>query len=640
MFFLNLTAGEFFALFGALSGLITALYLLDRAKRKKIVSTLRFWTSAANAEEKQTRKRMRDPWSLVLQLVSVVLLLLAIAQLQWGSRERLGRDHVLLLDTSAWSAAVQEGKPLMDLEKSLAASYIARTPSRDRIMLVRADALATPATPFTADHAQLKAALDESSPGFSALNINQALSYAKQAESWSGGQPGEIVYVGPKQTNLEETASAGIRNLRVLSVPLMRDNAGIVRMAVKRSDDQANEWQASIAVRNYASQPRTVRLNTRFGATMFAPRILHLSAQQESIAEYVFDTTGSGQLLAQLDPPDALVSDNTAALALPRNGLIRVFAYTARPDALRPLLEANKRLSVKFVSPEQYQPSPPADIVLLDQFSPRSPPASASLWIEPPRERAPLPVKTKVENAVINNWNSATALAAGLREKEAHLAATNVFETFDGDLTIGSVAEGPVIVARPANAGHPKLAVIGFDPLEGEMKYEIATPLLFANLFRWLSPEALRTVDLSAARVGDAAVTLDRDERADQIHVTTTDGENVAFTVHDQILQLFTAHPGIVHVTSYDRERILSLTLPDVAEHEWKLPASAATRLPSTSNLAPGSISLWQWLATLGALGFVCEWMLFAWRGAFRLRRRTRAIRPASRERERELAPR
>ena len=40
MFFLNLTAGEFFTLLGAVGGLITALYLLDQSKRKKVVSTL------------------------------------------------------------------------------------------------------------------------------------------------------------------------------------------------------------------------------------------------------------------------------------------------------------------------------------------------------------------------------------------------------------------------------------------------------------------------------------------------------------------------------------------------------------------------------------------------------------------------
>ncbi len=613
MFFLNLTAGEFFALLGALGGLVTALYLLDRAKRKKIVSTLRFWTSAVAAEEKQTRKRMRDPWSLILQLVSLCLLLLAIAQLQWGTRESKGRDHVLLLDTSAWSAEVQGNTVLLDREKQLALAYVARLPVRDRVMLVLADALTTPVTPFTADRAQLSAALREARPGFSSLNIEQALSYARQAQDWSGAQPGEIVYIGPKEIGSEASSVRSLSNLRLLAVPLNRENAGILRMAVKRSEGAAGEWQASITVKNYGLERRTVRLNTRFGATVFAPRALTLGPHQETAVEYVFVTNSAGRLLAHLDPPDVLSIDNSAALALPRNGLLRVAVYTSRAEALRPLLAANPRLSAIFYTPSQYQPNPPADVMLLDGVSTKQPPAIASLWIQPARDASPLPVKSSAENALITNWNTATPLGNGLHGKETHLPVAEVFHVFDGDVVVGSIADGPLVVARPATSVHPKIAVIGFDPLQGEMKFEVTTPLLFANLFDWLTPQPLRALELSAARVGAATVTLDPNEHADQIRVNTQDGRAVPFTLHDQTLQLFTAQPDIMRIGSADRERVLSLTLPDVADHDWQPPASLAG-LPAASHWISNSITLWQWLAVLGGIGLLAEWLLFGWR--------------------------
>ena len=43
MFFFNLSLGEFTALFGAVSGAVLALYLLDRSRRKIKVATMRFW---------------------------------------------------------------------------------------------------------------------------------------------------------------------------------------------------------------------------------------------------------------------------------------------------------------------------------------------------------------------------------------------------------------------------------------------------------------------------------------------------------------------------------------------------------------------------------------------------------------------
>src|SRR5581483_7686792 len=185
MFFLNLTAGEFFGLLAALGGIITALYLLDRTKRKKVVSTLRFWTPALRAEEQQHRKRMREPWSLLLQLLSLVLLLLAVAQTEWGSRQRSGRSDIILLDTSSWTAEHSGQGSLLDREKAVVRRYLGRLPARDRVMLVRADALATPLTPFRPDRTVLLNALNAAAPAYSALNMRQALAFAREAKDWS-----------------------------------------------------------------------------------------------------------------------------------------------------------------------------------------------------------------------------------------------------------------------------------------------------------------------------------------------------------------------------------------------------------------------------------------------------------------------
>ncbi len=46
MHLLNLTLGQFVVLFGSVSALMLALYLLDRSRRRQVVSTLRFWISA------------------------------------------------------------------------------------------------------------------------------------------------------------------------------------------------------------------------------------------------------------------------------------------------------------------------------------------------------------------------------------------------------------------------------------------------------------------------------------------------------------------------------------------------------------------------------------------------------------------
>jgi hypothetical protein len=627
MFFLNLTLGEFFGLLAALGGLITALYLLDRTKRKKIVSTLRFWVDANRVQDQRSRKRMREPWSLLLQLLGLLLLLLAAAQLQWGSRERRGREHVLLVDTSAWSAQRLGRESLLDREKSLATGYLQALPSNDRVMLVCADSLATPVTSFTLDRGALLQALGECTAGYSALNLPQALSFARQALSWAGGRAGEVVYAGPRLVSSEQSGLPKISNLRILDAGVNRENAGIRRLAVKRSEDDPSSWQATITVKNYGAAPRRLRLETQFAGTVFAPRALALSPGEETVAEYTFATNTAGELIAKLAPYDSLASDDQASLRLPTSGALRVAVFTPRVEALRPLFEANHRLSVKFYPPSGYVADPHADVIVLDQFAPPSPPKPAALWILPPRDKSPVPIKRVVEGAVISNWHADAALEAGLRAKETRIANAQVYETFAGDTAIASAAEGALVVVRS------KTAVVGFDPLEGNLKFELTTPLLIANLLHWLSPEAFRMLELGAGQVGAASVSLDVQESngresGEGVRVIDERGFTVPFTVRARTLELFTSRPSVVRILSDDRERVLSLTLPDVAESEWKPPVRSARGLPTPIRLAPGALDLWKWLAIAGAACLLAEWLRY---GRRRIARFQTPVRMAAR---------
>jgi hypothetical protein len=635
MFFLNLTAGEFFTLLGAVGSLIAALYLLDKSKRKKVVSTLRFWTPASSAEELQSRRRMREPWSLILQLLGLLLLLLAIAQLQWGGKRWRGRDHVLLLDTSSWSAASVKGGKLLDAEKSLALDYMSRLPGADRVMLVRVDALATPITPFTSNRKQLSSAINGSVSESSALNLEQALSFAEQAGSWAEGTRGEIVYDGAGMISGEPADIPAVPNLRILSPELDREHVGIRRLAAKRDQQESNSWDATVTLKNFGFQPHTVRLQTQFAGTHFAPRTIQLAPRQEAAAEYSFVTASEGELLARIGPADVLPTDQEAHLRLPRSGPLEVNVYTRRAQELRPLFAANRRLVAHFFEPASYPAAQPAEIVVLDGFAPAVRPTLPSLWISPPRSGSPIPVKGLDYDAVIKTWHNETTLGAGLHAKEAHIANAEIFETYEGDTPVASVSGGPIVVARDAQPGHARFALIGFDPLQGQLKFEVTTPILFANLLRWLSPESFRTLDLAAGSVGTASIPLDSKERQDQIRVLDDNGIALPFTVHGAVLQLFAAEPSVLHVYTGDRERILSLTLPEVGETEWKAPAGAAQGLPRASRLQGGPVDLWKWLALAGLGCLLAEWFAF---GRQRGARQVSASKQATPQREPELA--
>ena len=73
-------------MFASISAFAVALYLLDRSRRKQVVSTLRFWVAAEQPAIAARRRRINQPWSLILHLLSMALLLLAIGQLRLEPR--------------------------------------------------------------------------------------------------------------------------------------------------------------------------------------------------------------------------------------------------------------------------------------------------------------------------------------------------------------------------------------------------------------------------------------------------------------------------------------------------------------------------------------------------------------------------
>ena len=104
MYFLNLSLAQFLALFGTISVTMVLLYLLGRSRRKQVVATLRFWVAAEQPAVVKKRKRIQQPLSLILQLLSMLLLLLAIAQLRLGTPLAMPRDPLYALVTEGGGA--------------------------------------------------------------------------------------------------------------------------------------------------------------------------------------------------------------------------------------------------------------------------------------------------------------------------------------------------------------------------------------------------------------------------------------------------------------------------------------------------------------------------------------------------------
>lgn len=612
MFFLNLSLAEFAGLLGAVSALTVALYLLDRSRRRQVVATLRFWIAAGEPSLTRHRRRIQQPWSLVLQLAAVALLLAAIAELRLGAPAAAPWDHVLLVDTSAWMAArVDPSRTLMDLARERASRYLDAVAPGDRIMLVRADGLATPATVFESNRDKLRQALADCQPAATALDLDQAFEFARRVQSLSAGQAGEIVFVGAGRIPERQAAGASPvapDNLRVLALEEHVENCGIRKVGLRRSAAEPDLWEIYVSARNYGTLPKTVAVTLAFGGAPAGFRRLNLKPGVDQEAVFEYRTRAAGELEARLEPGDALPGDNRAVLELPQQRTLAVIAWSDEPDLLRPLLVANPRVSAVIRPTAQYDPRAGAPLVVLDRFRPAALPAGDSIWIEPPALGSPVPVRSRRSGLKLTRWNPAHPLAAGLRTADLKLDEATVFEAAPGDVRIAESDAGPVAVARP---GKPKIVVLGFHPSRTAMRYELATPLLFANILRWMAPDIFRRWELTGGSAGMVDLALEPETRPESVHLSDAAGNPVPFSIDHETLHFFAGSPGTVLVNAGDRELVYSSTLPELSESRWTPPPQARRGLAGLRRSVAGSRGLWPLLAVLGALGLLAEWILY-----------------------------
>ncbi|HYP13775.1 MAG TPA: BatA and WFA domain-containing protein [Bryobacteraceae bacterium] len=604
MFFFNLSPLEFFALFGAVSSFVVALYLLSRSRRKQTVSTLRFWQQAQRPVTNKQRRRIQQPVSLLLQIIGCCLLLLALAQLRLGSPVTSSREHIVILDTSSWMAANARGGTLMDEAKSRARAYVNALPGTDKVMIIRADAVPTPVTGMEARRETILAAINESRPAAAALNLDQSLTFANQLLQLRAENPGEIVYIGTNKTAEGGAPGSLPKRLRFIPVSASVQNVGLTKVGLRRSPKDGELWECFLSIRNYTTAPKRVPAVLRFGGAPVASRLVVAEAMQTAEVVLPFRTKAAGWLEVQLVMKDALEEDNRAIIELPSLQPLNVTVFSDDPSLLRPALTALPYVNATFRTTSEFKEGS-AGMVILDGFNPPATPSGASLWIDPPAERSPIAVRSNVQRTTVTRWNASHDIAFGLNTRRFELPSAKVYALGKEDVAIAESDSGPVIVVRESK----KMVVLGFDPGTPELRNELATALILANSLRWMNPSAFQVSEIFTAPVGSVNVPVSSGLDSAAVRVTG-ERRNLPFSVNDGTLRFFSADPDMVRVRTSDGDRIYSLSLPEIATAEWEAPANIPGGIPR-SNSAIFSRDLWHWLAVAGVLVLLAEWLIY-----------------------------
>jgi len=175
------------------------------------------------------------------------------------------------------------------------------------------------------------------------------------------------------------------------------------------------------------------------------------------------------------------------------------------------------------------------------------------------------------------------------------------------------------MIARTADNGS-RIVVMGFDPFSGAMRYELATPLLLANILRWVAPGIFRDLDVGTQSAGAVASPFPAQTDRNSVQVITDAGRTLPFNIRDRTVQFFAGEAARVRVIAGNSERVYSLTLPELGEVKWTPPLSARHGIPAWTDSIRRSHILWPFLAALGAALLIAEWVIYGSYTTSRLR--------------------
>lgn len=613
MNWLALTPAEIALVWSGLAAAALWLYLHHRRPQHRKVSTLRFWASVQPISQPRRRK-LREPWAFLAQVLFLLFLVLALANPRWGPAT-VGRSVVIVLDASIWSQAHPAGEPAwIDREREEAVRLLDSLPGGDRVLLLRAEADAPPILQFTTDRGALRRAILAAQPSSVAADLPRALEMGRAA--LGGARRGLLAYVGPGLVDPEQARSLDEFRAEVESPDnkgsqpqfLMRlvgdwasvQNRGIARLSLRRDSAQPDRWRLLTQLKNYSKEKADIVLAFSVNGQPLGQRKLSLAPEALTNAQDEFTWDKGGMLQAEISPSDALQPDDRATVNIPtfRSVHVAVFASNASPFAadLLSVLSSNPYVQAQIFPPELSANISP-DVAIYEGVNLPAQPAFNSIWfLSGPPVAGSRPLR-------VTGWNSLHPATRWVRTHDVSVRNPAALRVEPGD-TVLAYTEGdppaPLILAREKDGR--RILIIGFNPHDSNFPLESAFPLLMAGSVEWMT----HSVD----EVADSLSSGEIDLPGPATKIVAPSGREVPFARKGADVHLLASETGMYKIVGPSGETSIAVNPPPLPAQRVQLTAAEAAEVEGEP-LPPANWNMWRWLVLLAIVALWLEWWLY-----------------------------
>ncbi|HLA45138.1 MAG TPA: VWA domain-containing protein [Aggregatilineales bacterium] len=609
------------AALGALSIPIFLLYMLRLRRTEMPISSNFLWQQLVRDREANAPwQRLRFSWLLLLQLLILLALVLALMrpfiEVETISAGRI----VLLLDASASMNATDVNDSRFEEAKNIARDVVDTLGGDDTMTVIRVTDVPEVLISSSQDSTVLRAAISDAQPGESSADWAAALTLA--AAGARGAEELDVVIVsdGGLSGSLPEIPG----EIRLVTVGEQNQNLAISAMAAREVPGTGPQLFAQVT--NYGDQDADVIFDITLDGELYNAQRYSVSAGRhidvivDNLPETFRTLTAGLSAPAASSVPDYLPLDDTAYTVRVQHGAGQVLLVTPRNIFLSQIFSSLPGVQLTQVTPEQGLPSGSFDLYVFDGWLPDQLPDGDMFIINPPQSTELFRVTGHIED--INESRVTAVRPEDPRTQYLDFDNVNV-RAFQNVTPIGDWADilvdaagGALLIAGEVESN--QIAILTFALQDSDLPLQLTYPILIANLTQWYTPP--RALNLQESIIPGTAVAI-RPLNGDAVRITRPDQEQVMLELGDapQVVFADTTKNGIYMVDILESGETIATEAFAVnlfsATESRITPQDSVTVGTTTISEAVreevGQRELWQYLALLGLLILMLEWLYY-----------------------------
>ena len=452
--------------------LIVLMYILKQKFQKHEVSSIMLWKKVLEQSEGQKwRQKLRQNLLMILQIFSVLLVALALANpfiLAQAQRE----DYVLVLDASLSMQATDESPTRFEKAKVDINKLIENTPNNTGFSLVVLNDSPSVLVNKSTEKAVVKNSLMKIQPKSTGSDQEALISLLKVLE----GDLGANVYIFT-----DKNIDTGIDGVNTVVYGESDNNCAI--KLVSQTDGLV-----LVQAECYSSEEST-RTIALFGDGIIIDTAEVSFTQKGESRDVVFDLHGETPkiITAKILTEDILEADNSYHLAISTGNSKKALLISDGNLFLEKAVSLINGVDLYKKSVNELEGLSGYDIYIFDGCMPQQLPADGQIWIlDPPEDNEFIETKstTSVTDIEVNsNLFSEHAEKMDFSVKEAKVATVPSW----GERII-SGDDGALVVAGELNG--QKICVFSFDLHKSNLPLKKEFPIIVYNIMNYFVPDS------------------------------------------------------------------------------------------------------------------------------------------------------